>query len=70
MLLTAVHQLLVALLTRVGVEKLAPPSVDCTQKVSTSEFAGPLRRNATLPVSVATLIVQKGFVATGVSWPS
>jgi len=70
MLLTAVHQLLVALLTRVGAEKLAPPFVDCIQKVSTSEFAVPLRRKGTPPLSVATLIVQKGFDAVGVSWPS
>jgi len=51
--------LLVALVTSMGLEKLSPPSVDCTQKVSTSEFAAPLRRKAAPLLSVATRMVQE-----------
>jgi len=40
------------------------------KRVSTSEFAAPLRRKAAPLLSVATRMVQKGFVATGVSWLS
>ena len=39
-----VHQFDVTVVTLTGERKLLPPSVDCTQSVSTNEFAGPTRK--------------------------